>query len=279
MVSSKRSSSQAPLLSYSQIRVERKVRAKNALLIVGLPGIGLVSKLATDSVASQSKAERVASLFSPHFPNQVLALNTGQLKPFKMQLDHALVKGRDVFFVRGDLQPLTVEGQYEVTSKILSFFSRKCGGADVLAMAGYAVPGKKDKPALYAATTSQKLLNELKAKGAKTLPHPVPIVGLGGMIPALAPLYKLRGACVLVETTGAPIDSAGAVALLDFINGLLGSSFDSKALVKHAKKAEELAAKMQQQYAAAQSQVPAGEPHLQGAVDDLSRKDATRYIR
>jgi hypothetical protein len=269
----------APLLSHSQVRVEKTVKAKNAVLIVGLPGIGLVSKLATDSVAAQAKSARVASLFSPHFPNQVLALNTGQLKPFKISLTHAKIKGRDAFFVQGDLQPLTVEGQYEVTSKILSFFARRCGGVDVLAMAGYAVPGKKDKPALYAATTNAKMLAELKTKGVKTLPHPVPIVGLGGMLPALAPLYGLRGACLLVETTGSPIDSNGGVALLDFLNKYFGSSFESKTLVKHAKNAEALAARMQQQAQAAQGQVPAGEPHLSGAVDELAKKDATRYIR
>ena len=45
-----------------------KVELKNPILIEGLPGLGLVGRIATRYLIKQLKAERSAYLYSPHFP-------------------------------------------------------------------------------------------------------------------------------------------------------------------------------------------------------------------
>ncbi|MFH0835864.1 MAG: PAC2 family protein [Candidatus Micrarchaeota archaeon] len=221
-------------------------KLRNPLLLVGLPGIGLVSKLAVDHLVKSRKAELFALLYSPHFPNQVLALKSGNLKAFSLSFYKAKLKNRDLILVRGVLQPLTVEGQYEVAAKILEFF-KSMGGKEVLAMAGYAIHKKTDKPSIYCSSTNKQMLSALIKNGAKKNDRIVPVVGMAGLLPALSKLFDLKGACLLVETHGAALDANGAQHLLEFIGKLLKEKMDVKDLSKRAKKTQEVLEKIEAQ--------------------------------
>ncbi|VVB68152.1 PAC2 family protein [Candidatus Norongarragalina meridionalis] len=257
-------------------RITRKtVKLKNPVLIAGLPGIGFVGKMAIDHLVGTMKAEHFATLYSPHFPNQVLAMKSGALKPFTMKFYAKRLGKRDYVFLRGDLQPITVEGQYEVSARILSLFG-DLGGKDVIAMAGYAVGSAGEKRGIYCAGTSKKFNDEMKKAGAtKLFDKIIPIVGMAGLLPALARGYGMRGACLLVETNGHNIDGHGAKALVELLARYTGQKFDTKLLEKRAAKAEAELTKMEQQARAAQ-QAPAP---AQAVDADQTRLDATRYIR
>jgi len=254
-------------------------RLENAVLIIGLPGIGLVSKMAVDHLTRYTHARRFARLYSPHFPNQVLALKSGKLRAFTMRFYEKRLKKRDVVFLRGDLQPLTVEGQYEVTAKILSF-ARSLGVTRVIAMAGYAVQrnpvNSSEKPNVYCAATSESLHGEFKRVGAKPTTGVVPIVGMAGLVPAIARVYGIEGACLLVETPGTMIDPHGAKELVEFLGKWLGEKFDTHDLEKRAKRAEKMFRKMEEQAQSAQAQpAKTGAP----AAPELIKREALTYIR
>jgi len=257
-------------------RITRKaVKLKNPVLIAGLPGIGFVGKMAVDHIVGTAKAEHFATLYSPHFPNQVLAMKSGALKPFTMKFYAKRLGKRDYVFLRGDLQPITVEGQYEVSARILSLFD-DLGGKDVIAMAGYAVGKTDDKRGIYCAGTSKKFNGEMRKAGAtKSFEKIIPVVGMAGLMPALARGYGMRGACLLVETNGSGIDGKGAKALVELLARYTGQKFDTKLLEKRAAKAEAELHKMEQQARMAQ-QAPAP---AQAVDADQTRLDATRYIR
>lgn len=258
--------------SGSFIRCARTPKLKKPLMIVGLPGIGFVSKLAVDHLVRLLDAEPFATLYSPHFPNQVLALKSGRLRAFSMRFYHARLGARDVVLVRGDLQPLTVEGQYEVTARVLSFF-QSLGGVDVLAMAGYAVTPPPKAPSIYAFCTSKQLWTQLQKRGAKTTSVIVPIVGMAGLVPALSKLYGLRGACLLVETPGHTVDAVGAKHLVGFLAKWLGEDFDVKALDARARKAQVLLKRIENQ--ARQEEASA----LTGKSPEALQKETSAYIR
>ncbi|MEM0475332.1 MAG: PAC2 family protein [Candidatus Norongarragalinales archaeon] len=250
--------------------------------MTGLPGIGLVSKMAVDHLARETAARRFATLYSPHFPNQVLALKNGKIKAFSMRFYEKKFKhGSEVVFLRGDLQPLTVEGQYEVTAKILRF-ARSIGVTRVIAMAGYAVQktGALSRaagaPAVYCAATSESLYNEFKRLGAKPAAGIVPIVGMAGLVPTLAPVYGMHGACLLVETPGTTIDPRGAKALVSFLGAWLGEKFDAQDLEKRARRTEKMLRKFEEQaQAAATQQSKAGAP----AAPEPIKRESLSYIR
>ncbi len=264
-----------PGFSESFVRARETPALCNPLLIVGLPGIGFVSKLAVDHLVSQLKAKRVATLYSPYFPNQVVALKSGRLRLFSMRFYVARLKQRDVVFLKGDLQPLTIEGQYEVSAKALSHFA-SLGGKEVVAMAGFAVNKRAENPRIYCTSTSKREFEKFLKLGAKKGTQIVPIVGLAGMLPALSPIFGATGVCLLVETPGNVIDAAGAKALVDVLGKMLGEKFDTKHLEEHAKKAEDLLKSMEQQAVQAQSEgVKAGEI----AVPELAKREALSYIR
>ncbi|MBI2445987.1 PAC2 family protein [Candidatus Micrarchaeota archaeon] len=264
--------SAAHSFSGSFIRFSQKPKLRNPLMIVGLPGIGFVSKLAVDHLVRLLEAKPFATLYSPHFPNQVLALKSGRLRPFSMRFYYARLKKRDLVLVRGDLQPLTVEGQYEVSAHLLSFF-QSLGGTDVLAMAGYAVNPAPKVPSIYGFSTSKQLWADLHHAGAKTTAVIVPIVGMAGLVPSLSKLYGLRGACLLVETPGNTVDAVGAKNLVGFLSKWLGEGFDVKALDSRAKKAQVLLKRIENQ--ARQEETAA----IAGKSPEALQKETQAYIR
>lgn len=264
--------SDVPSFVESFVCVKKKIRAKNALLVVGLPGVGLVSKMAVDHLVHETKAEPIAALYSPHFPNQVLALKNGRLRLFSIKFYFKRFKKRDVIFLRGDLQPLTVEGQHEVCSKALAF-AKECGASEVFAMAGFAVQGKKDKPNVFCSSTSKKLFEDYLKLGAKQNHGIIPIVGMAGMLPALSKLFGMTGACLLVETPGNAFDAQGAKTLIVLLEKKTGEKFDTKKIDAHAARAEKMLGKMEAQ--AQQQQTTLAQP----AVPETPGRDALRYIR
>ncbi|MBI5036205.1 PAC2 family protein [Candidatus Micrarchaeota archaeon] len=225
---------------------KKRPKLKDPLLIVGLPGIGLVSKLAVDHLAKSLGAEHFATLYSPHFPNQVLALKSGKLRTFSMKLYYKKLKNHDIVLLRGDLQPLTVEGQYEVSSEILSYYA-KIGGKNVVAMAGYAINRATEKPQVYAFATNKGYFGSWIKAGAVKNEIVVPIVGMAGLLPALSKLYGLRGAALLAETPGNIIDANGAKALAQLLFKWMGEKLDVKALDAKAKKAQMMFQQIEQQ--------------------------------
>jgi len=51
---------------------KEKVDPNSAVLIEGLPGLGMIGKIATEYLVKQLKAGRIAELYSPHFAYYVL---------------------------------------------------------------------------------------------------------------------------------------------------------------------------------------------------------------
>ncbi|HIH20952.1 TPA: hypothetical protein HA244_06830 [Candidatus Micrarchaeota archaeon] len=260
-----------PTFTESFLRVTKRPALKNPLLLIGLPGVGFVSKLAVDHLVREKGAERIATLYSPHFPNQVLSMKSGRLRLFSIGFYVKRFKKRDVLFMRGDLQPLTVEGQFEVSAKALDF-ARQLGCIETIAMAGYATQGKKDKPKIFASATNREFFKKITALGAQSSEQVVPIVGMAGLVPALAKLYGMKGCCLLVETQGTAMDVTGAKALLELISKIVGEKFSYKKLEERVSKVEKMFKKMEGQGQPMPAVQPPGMPE---AVE----KDVLRYIR
>ncbi len=239
-------SSELPNFSQSFVRIKKQVKTKKGMLVVGLPGVGFASKLAVDHLVSQLKAEHVATIYSPHFPNQVIATAKGGLRPFSLKFYHKKLNGKDIVFLRGDLQPLTVEGQYEVAAKALEYFHNS-GGRSVIAMAGLVTQPQKTRGVYVSSTHKSELRDLQQHTGIKKNKSFIPIVGMAGLIPTLAPLYGLRGSCMLVETTGEPIDAVAAATLVEVVGKLVDKKIPIEKLKKKAEVAKQNFAKMMQQ--------------------------------
>ena len=264
-----------PDFTASFVRVKKKVTAPHSILLVGLPGVGFASKLAVDHLVKQLKAERIATIYSPHFPNQVVATPKGNLRQFLLKFYYKNINGKKLFFLTGDLQPLTVEGQYEVAAKALQFFS-EAGGEAVYSMAGLVTHNVGQDRSIHLSSTHKAQLEQLK----KTLllkinSAYIPIVGMAGLLPTLAPLYRLKGNCLLVETTGEAIDAVAAVKLVETVGKMVKAKIPVVNLHRKAQAAKSNIEKMSKQVAQEQQAQQAVFP---GAAP-AEIKDALSYIR
>ena len=256
----------SPGFNESVVIPREELSFEKAFLVIGVPGVGLVSKLAVDQMIRATKARPVAKLYSPHYPNQVLALNSGKLKAFSSDFYLAEVNGANLLFMKSDLQPMTVEGQYEVAAKALKYF-KSVGGKVVLSFAGYVTPGVK-KPGVIVSSNSKKLLGVLEEHGAKKPGvKAIPIVGLAGLMPSVARAHGLHGACLLVESTGAPLDAAAAKKAVSVVGELFSKKIDCKGIDARAKNAQKVLSQLKSQ----EKPKPAGAP----AVSE----DRLSYIR
>ncbi len=59
------------------IKELKSIEANNPILIEGLPGLGLVGKIAMRYLIKQLNAQKFAYLYSPHFPYFVLVNQKG----------------------------------------------------------------------------------------------------------------------------------------------------------------------------------------------------------
>jgi uncharacterized protein (TIGR00162 family) len=220
-----------------------KAELKNPILIEGLPGLGLVGKIAIRYLIKQLKAQKLAYLYSPHFPYFVLVSKKGSVRLLRGTFYFwKNDKGEsDLILFTGDSQAQTIEGQYEISNSILDF-AQKYGVKLVITIGGYRV--ETDNPRVVAAATSQSLLNKALQANAVISPMGSPIVGTAGLILGLAPFRRIEALCLLGETRGYLPDPKAAKSVLEVLLKILGVNIDLASLDAEISKAESMVARL-----------------------------------
>ncbi|MEM0445069.1 MAG: PAC2 family protein [Nitrososphaerota archaeon] len=92
-------------------------KVKDASLIEGLPGIGLVSKISIAYILGKINARKICRIYSPHFLSFGFIAD-GKLLPHFLDI-YASEKPAPTVIVYGTSQPATSYGQYELCGKVL----------------------------------------------------------------------------------------------------------------------------------------------------------------
>jgi len=222
-----------------------KADVKNPVLIEGLPGLGLVGKIAIKYMVKQLKAEKFAYLYSPHFPYFVLVSKKGNVRLLRGTFyfwKNKNGKG-DLMFFTGDSQAQTIEGQYEIANHILNF-AKHCGAKMIVTIGGYRMEAK-GKPKVVAAATDRELLNTALQAGAEISPTGSPIVGTAGLILGMAHFKSIESICLLGETRGYLPDPKSAKSVLEVLQSMLGFQLDLSGLDEEISKAEKMVTRLQ----------------------------------
>jgi hypothetical protein len=222
-----------------------KADLKNPVLIGGLPGLGLVGKIAIRYMVKQLKAERFAYLYSPHFPYFVHVNKKGSVRLLRGTFYFWKNKNgkNDLIFFTGDSQAQTIEGQYEISDRILDF-AKQQNVKLIVTIGGYRMEAK-DKPKVIAAATDPKLLNKALQAKAIVSPTESPIVGTAGLILGLARFKKIEALCLLGETRGYLPDPKAAKSVLEILKMLLNLDVDLTGLDEEIAKAENIVSRLQ----------------------------------
>ena len=135
-----------------------EISPNNPVLIEGLPGLGLVGRLAIRYLVKNLKACRFAYLYSHHFPYFVLVNKKGNVRLLRGTFYFWRNEGgrNDLILFTGDSQSQTIEGQYEIADKMLDF-SKKYKVHSIATIGGYRAE-TKEKPKVLVATTSERML-------------------------------------------------------------------------------------------------------------------------
>ena len=227
------------------IKELRKVDLENPVLIEGMPGLGLVGKIAVRYLAKGLKAEKLAYVYSPHFPYFVLVSKKGNVRLLRGTFYFWKNKNKksDFMLFTGDSQAQTIEGQYEISNSILSFASKQ-NVKTIITIGGYRMEAK-DKPKVVAAATNQELLNKALQAGAEISPTGSPIVGTAGLILGLSHFRNIDALCLLGETRGYLPDPKSAKSVLEVLQSLLGFEVSLAGLDEEISKADKMVTRLQ----------------------------------
>jgi uncharacterized protein (TIGR00162 family) len=223
----------------------KAIEAKNPILIEGLPGLGLVGKIAVRYLIKQLKAERFAHLYSPHFPYFVLVNKTGKVRLLRGSFYY--VKNpdgsNDILLFTGDSQSQTIEGQYEIAEKMLTF-AKKYNVNTIATIGGYRME-TDGKPKVIVAGTDQAVLDRALAAGAALSPTESPIVGTAGLILGLARFQKIDAVCLLGETRGYLPDPLAARSVIEVLKNMFNLKIDLKGIDEEISKAQKMVVRLQ----------------------------------
>lgn len=227
------------------IKERMKVELKNPILIEGLPGLGLVGKIATRYLIKKLDAKKFAYLYSPHFPYFVLVNKKGSVRLLRgtFYFLRNQTEGNDLILFTGDSQAQTIEGQYEISDCILDF-ARQHNVKMIVTVGGYRME-VKDKPKVIAAATNEEVLNEaLQARAVLSLMGN-PIVGTAGLILGLSRFKKIDALCLLGETRGYLPDPKAAKSVLEVLKTMLSLNIDLAGLNEEIEKADKMITRLQ----------------------------------
>jgi hypothetical protein len=222
-----------------------KIEVKNPVLIEGLPGLGMVGRIAVNFLAKQLKAKRIAELYSPHFPYYVLVNKKGNVR-----LLHGIFSvwknksGEDIIFLTGDSQAQTIEGQYDVADCILRFAKKK-KVKTIITIGGYRKEAE-NTPKVIAVSTNPALLETALRAEAIASSAGNPIVGTAGLLLGMAKFEKIDALCLLGETRGYLPDPKAAKSILTVLQRILEIEVDFTDLEKEIEKFEKIAVRMRE---------------------------------
>ena len=223
-----------------------QIEPNNPVLIEGLPGLGLVGKIALRYMIKQLKAKKIAYLYSPHFPYFVLVNKKGNVRLLRGAFYYYQnPKGpNDLILFTGDSQSQTIEGQYEIADRMLDF-SEKYKVKTIATIGGYRME-PKEKPKVFIAATSQEILDKALQAGATLSTSGSPIVGTAGLILGLAKFKKISALCLLGETRGYLPDPLAAKSVLEVLKSTFNFDLDLAGLDEEIARAETMVTRLQQ---------------------------------
>ncbi len=227
------------------IRERAPINANNPVLIEGLPGLGLVGKIAIRYLIKQLKAQKVAYLYSPHFPYFVLVNSKGNVRLLRGAFYYAKSAAgqNDVFLFTGDSQSQTIEGQYDRAEKMLSY-AKKQGVQTIATIGGYRME-TEGKPKVVVAGTNQQILDRALAAGATVSSTGNPIVGTAGLILGLAKFKNIDALCMLGETRGYLPDPLAARSVIEVLKKMFNLNVDLAGIDEEIHKAERMVVRLQ----------------------------------
>jgi hypothetical protein len=228
------------------IKVIKKVKLEDPILIEGLPGVGHVGKLVAEHIVEELNAEKIVEIYSPHFPPQVL-INDDFIAELVKNEVYAYKSDNkiDILIVVGDHQSVTNEGHYEISGIILDI-AQEYDVKRIYTLGGYGTGQLVENGTVLGAVNNIDMIEEMKKYGIEFRDNEPAggIVGVSGLILGMSRFRDIDAACLMGITSGYLVDPKSAQAVLDVLCEILDLKIDTQALEDRAKEMEKIIAKI-----------------------------------
>ncbi len=227
-------------MAYTELVKLKDIKPKNPALIQGVPGLGLVGKIAASYLIRKLRAEKIAVIYSDYLPlpdgSSGIRIEGEDIQP--PSYDIYLIGGtkNDLLVLTSEVQPIAF-GQYKIGELVLDY-AQEFGLSTVITMGGY-VPGSPDIKGVFACTNKDSFMKRLKELGVQPLIGGY-VTGAAGLLVGLADLRGITSACLLGTTSGAFPDPKASKMVLEVIDKLYNLDIDLGELEKEAEAAEEI---------------------------------------
>ena len=228
------------------IEEKKKVKLKDPVMVTGLPGIGLVGQVAGKYMIKKLKGEKIAEVYSPHFPHQALMGKKGGLRLLKNTIYRLKGKKGDILMVIGDVQAISSVGQYEVAEAILDYAQEK-GVKLIITIGGYSTGKVEAERRVFGSANNKRIMKEMEKKGVIFGETRGSIVGIAGLLPGLAHFRKIDALCIMGETHGSYVDHTSAKNVVKKLAELLDFQINLDELEKEAKGREKVIKKIEKE--------------------------------
>ncbi len=196
------------------VRTLSQPKLVNPILVVGLPSIGDVGRMAAKMFREFLKAEPFAELYSPVLPDYVFIDKKGICHPPKYEF-YVSAKNPSLVILMGDSQPALedIPAHYELCSDILDYVA-DLGCKSIITMDG--APTTNPTKEIYVAATDKDFAKEYVSKGAVAYKRRR-IIGVSGLLLGVAKKRGLKGVCLLGSTSGFTADREAAFRVYRFL--------------------------------------------------------------
>jgi hypothetical protein len=249
-----------------EVKHVKDFKLQNPVLVEGLPGIGHVGKLVAEHMIDELGAEKIAEVYSSHFPPQVIVLSNGTVRMVRSEFYAVNSEKQDLLILVGDHQSATNEGHYELTDTYLNI-AKQNSVRRIYTLGGYGLGQLVEKPAVLGAVNNPALVQEMKEYGVvfKENEPGGGIVGASGLLLGLGSLGGIDAVCLMGETSGYLVDPKSAQAVLRVLCQALKIDISMRALEDRAKDMEKIVARLREME--------------QTGLREVASEEDLRYIR
>jgi uncharacterized protein len=225
------------------VEIEKTGELVDPVLISGLPGSGLVGKVAIDHLIQELSAKHFAEVYCDGMAAQIFiesdgtaALNRNDFYCWKRN-DGKSKEKRDLIFYTGDSQPANAEAEYELSASISSYVQKNFGTKEIITLGAYVTGNFTENPKVYGSATDVEYVKRLTDLGINIMGEGA-ITGMNGLLLGIAKLIGIRGCSLLGETSGYAVDPKASKIVLQELGRLLDFQVDFRALDERAKQAQ-----------------------------------------
>lgn len=176
-----------------------KPEINSPTIIVGLPGIANIGRLAVNFLVENLEAKKITEYYSNSFPALVIIDEESNVDLPRISAYHKNFNNHDYVFVIGDMQPGDDEN-YEFCKEMLETFKP----SRIITIGGIATPERQSKPRIHGAHNNEEFVEPLEKLGlvfdgneAVSL-----IMGAAGIMLGLGKIMGYKGFSLLAETLG-----------------------------------------------------------------------------